>query len=261
MWKNGSISQIAAGQNWESLHHSALNIGSMKAIDFFIAWGYIDFSLWLCFPQTQEEEKQLQTDAQIAQTFPQRKDPKTDTWQDRAAKDTRWKAAELESSDTKPVERLFLPPARLLGGGHLFLAQRGFDLFASASASSIYKGHEREWVIHLSVFTSVCVYVFDLTYFCCTDMRLAFQPHKYNCRHSCMRRFFPRVEKARENVCENTKYVHNSTFCKSTFTYSLNVLWVCMSLLDRPASLAITRPVTHKHEMFDCKYCLFVLSL
>lgn len=58
----------------------------------------------------------------------------------------------------EPVERLFLPPARLLGGGHLFLVQRGFDLFASASASSIYKGHEREWVIHLSV----CMWVFSV---------------------------------------------------------------------------------------------------
>lgn len=70
-------------------------------------------------------------------------------------KDTRWKAAVLEEWH-KPVERLFLPPARLLGGGHLFLARRDFDLFALASTSSIYKGHEREWVIPLSVCTWVC---------------------------------------------------------------------------------------------------------
>lgn len=59
----------------------------------------------------------------------------------------------------KPVERLFLPSAQLLGGGHLFLTQKCFDLFASASASSIYKGHEREWVIHLSVCMWVCMCV------------------------------------------------------------------------------------------------------
>lgn len=55
----------------------------------------------------------------------------------------------------KPVAPIFLPPAQPLGGGHLFRVQRGFDLFASASVSSIYKGHEREWVIHQCV--CVCV--------------------------------------------------------------------------------------------------------
>lgn len=155
MWKTNSSPNCS----WAELNVSAsvqLNIESMKAIDFFIAWGYIDFSLWLCFPQTQEEEKQLQTDAQIADVSTKKGAKNRYLAEDGAVKDTQWNAAELQEGH-KPVERLFLPPARLLGGGHLFLAHGGFDLFASASVSSIYKGHEREWVIHLSV--CICVYL------------------------------------------------------------------------------------------------------
>lgn len=156
----------------------------MKAIGFFIAWGYIDFSLWLCFPQTQEEERQLQTDAWIAQTFPWRKDPKTDTWQDGATKDTRWKAAVLEEWH-KPVERLFLPPAQLLGGGHLFLARRDFWSFCIGihflHLQRPWKGMSNSSIcVYVSVWLCVCG---CLTYFCCTDMRLAFLPHKYKWRH------------------------------------------------------------------------------
>lgn len=122
-----------------------------------------------------------------------------------------WKAAELEGWH-KPVERLFLSPAPLLGG-HLFLIQRGFDLFASASASSIYKGHEREWVIHLSVCMWVCMCVLGLTYFCCTDVRLAFKPHKYNCRHRPTVACFPHVDRTnvRTQNVSNTKYEHKSS--------------------------------------------------
>ncbi|KAG7486105.1 hypothetical protein JOB18_024900 [Solea senegalensis] len=87
----------------------------------------------------------LQTDAQ---TFPQRKDPKTDTFQDGAAKDTPWKqkTEKLQSwrSDTNLLSD---SSSLLLGCGEedtCFLRTGSFDLFASASASSIYKGHERE---------------------------------------------------------------------------------------------------------------------
>lgn len=158
-WMWGSVLQIAAWQSWESLYHSTLNIDSMKAIDFFIAWGYIDFSLWLCFPQTQEEEKQLQTAVQIAQTFPQRKDPKTDTWQGRSSQ-----GRAVRSCRVRGVTQTCwatLPPSCLgcWEEDTCFFAHGGFDLFASASASSFYKGHEREWVIHLSVCMWVCIHV------------------------------------------------------------------------------------------------------
>lgn len=46
---------------------------------------------------------------------------------------------------------------------------------------------QRPWkrMSNSSICVHVCarVCVLGLTYFCCTDMRLAFQPHKSNCRH------------------------------------------------------------------------------
>lgn len=157
--KNGSIPQIAAGPSWESLHHSALNIDCMKAIDFFIAWGYIDFSLWLCFPQTAEEEKQLRTDAQIAQMFPQREGSKNRYLAGRSSRGRAVKSCRSYRSGINLLSDSSSPLLGCWGEDTCFLCTEGFDLFALASASSVYKSHEREWVIHLSVcmWVSICV--------------------------------------------------------------------------------------------------------
>lgn len=109
----------------ESPHHSTLNIDCMKAIDIFIAWGYIDFSLWLFFS----------TDTGKGSSF--------QMMRRRFLKERIWKQVpgrtEVKSCRVAGVTRTCwatLPPScSAAGGGHLFLVRRGFDLFASASAS------------------------------------------------------------------------------------------------------------------------------
>lgn len=175
------------GINGGCRHYPALNIVPVVAIElcfFSYAWGYIDFSLWLSFPQTQEEEKQLQTDARKAQVPPPKTGSKNrHTWRDGSR---RGHAAKISTAEgvtwTCWAKSSSFQVARLPKGGHLFLALRVFFFFFWSFSISIRSLHlQRPWkrMSNSSISACVCVFVLDLTYFWCTDIRLAFQLQKY----------------------------------------------------------------------------------
>lgn len=86
----------------------------------------------------------------------EKQDPKADTWQDRSAEDTAGRSCRV-GGVTRTCWAT-LPPSCLAAGRRTLVScAQGFDLFALASVSSIYKGHEREWVIHLCV----CMWVWQ----------------------------------------------------------------------------------------------------
>lgn len=111
----------------------------------FVAWGYRFFSvflcLWLCFVQKLKRSKAAadrSTDA-------------SRSCQDEADQDH---DTDLLSASSLP------PPAQLLMGGHSLLSETGLIFLLWHPLPPSTKGHEREWLIHLSVFyASVCVCV------------------------------------------------------------------------------------------------------
>lgn len=140
------------------------------------------FSLIVFSTNTRRGKAASEWCTDISEYLPHRKHPKTDTCQDHANEHRQERSCRAGAGAGAGVARTCwatLPSSRTAARRRTLVSLReGFDLFALASASSIYKDHEREWVIHLSVFlrTRACV---CLTYFCCPDMGLAFLHRKY----------------------------------------------------------------------------------
>lgn len=133
MWKKFTHWKVTWHKRWMSTSPCTKysSYWSYWVAFFLYAWGYIDFSLWLSFPQTQEEEKQLQTDAGKAQMPPPKTGSKNrHTWQDGSR---RGHAAEIGEAGgvtwTCWAKSSSFQPARLPKGGHLFLVLRVFLIF------------------------------------------------------------------------------------------------------------------------------------